>query len=147
MATDWWPTQEGRISDGFTIKCIAEASTTEGSACKFGTSTSGQITVQDAAALGDGFGVMLRAAGAAGEAIPVVILGLVKMTTSSDAAWPAHGQMVLNSTTIYVVEADDVDCTAGTLFGAGGASYLLGMAMQTATATADEIIICVGRTL
>ena len=148
MATDWWPSQEGRVSDGFTINIIAEGATTEASACKFGTSTSGQMTVTDAAGLGDGWGVMLRAAGAAGEAIPVVILGNVKMTVSNGTDQPVQGEIVMNSTTIYCTDVGSVGTfTSANLVGSSGSSYLLGMAMQTATATGDEIVICVGRTL
>jgi len=148
MATDWWPTQEGRIVDGLTLNCIAEDSAiVEGSAVCFGTSTSGQITVDGASGLGDGWGVALKASAAAGDPVPILVFGLYKMTTSNGSGNPVQGEFVMNSTTIYVTSTEDCGFTYDTLaaMDVGGASYLLGMAMQTATATGDEIIIFVGK--
>lgn len=146
MATDWYPSQEGRIVDGLTINCIAEDAIVEGSAVLWGTSTAGQITVGPATALGDGFGVAVKAAAAAGDPVPVMVLGVYKMTHSDGSAFPEQGEICMNSTTIYVCSVEDIGVTATSLKMYAGNSYILGMYLQTTTATSDEVLILVGRT-
>jgi hypothetical protein len=146
MATDWWPEQNGRITDGLTIMCNAEAAITEGSAVAFGTSTGSQIRVQNAAGLGDGWGVALRAATSAGDGVPVVVYGLYKMTQGNGGVNTTQGDFVMNSTTIYFTDV----AGAGTFVNTNlkvlkGTSYILGMAMQTTTANSDKCVIFIGK--
>ena len=138
MTTDWYPTQEGRIVDGLTITAIAGGSIVEGSAVKFGTSASGQITVQAASAVGDGFAVAVKAA-STGEPVPVLVFGLYKMTMGG--ADVTQGSHLLNSGTIYAVFG-----TVASTRAMGGSSFILGMAMQSATADGDEALVLIGRT-
>jgi len=143
---DWWPSQEGRIADGLTLNCIAEGVIVEGSAVKFGTSTSGQITVAAAAALGDGWGIAIRATAAAGDPVPVLAYGLYKMTRSDTGA-STQGKYVVNSTTIYYAVPSAVTSATLPLYViGGGSSYILGMIMQTDVTTADEAVIFIGKT-
>lgn len=147
MATDWWPSQEGRIADGLTLNCIAEGAIVEGSAVKFGTSTSGQITVAAGAALGDSWGVAVKAAAAAGDPVPILVYGLYKMTVDNGTGQPVQGEFVMNSLTTTVTSTEDCGFTASTsaAMTTTGGSYLLGMAMQSATADADELVIFIGK--
>lgn len=148
MATDWWPSQEGRIVDGLTLNCIAEDNAiVEGQAVCFGTDTAGQITVDGATGLGDGWGVALKASAAAGDPLPVLVFGLYKMTASNGTDQPDKGEFVMNSSTIYVVDVGQVGTyTSANLKAYGGSSYILGMCMIGMTANADESIIFIGRT-
>jgi predicted RecA/RadA family phage recombinase len=146
MATDWWPSQEGRIVEGLTINCIAEGAITEGHAVKWGTSTSGQITVAVAVALGDGFGVALKAAGAAGDAVPVMILGIFKCTIDNGNVFGTQGEFVMNSGGGGITDTDGAGTyTAESCVKFGGSSYVLGMLLQTATADADEVAVLIGK--
>ena len=138
MTTDWYPTQEGRIADGLTITAIAGGAIVEGSAVKFGTSASGQITVTAAAAIGDGFAVAIKAASTS-EPVAVLVFGLYKMTIGG--ADCTQGSLVLNSGTIYAVFG-----TVASTRAMGGASFMLGMAMQSTTADGDEAIVFIGKT-
>lgn len=138
MATDWYPSQEGRIADGLTITAIAGGSIVEGSAVKFGTSASGQITVQAASAVGDGFAVAIRAA-STGDPVGILVFGLYKMTMGGTDV--TQGSIVLNSGTIYAVYGTIASSRAW-----GGSSFLLGMAMQSATADGDEALVLIGKT-
>ena len=140
-AVDWWPEQDGRITDGLTIMCNAEGATTEGAACKFGTSTASQIRVQDAAAVGDGFGIMLKAAASAGEGVPVLVYGLHKMTISGTFT---QGAVVMNTATPTIAIAAGLTAIT-TLTTFGGNSRILGTAMQTAVTTADKCVIFIGK--
>jgi hypothetical protein len=146
MATDWWPSQEGRLVDGVTLNCIAEdGSIVEGQAVCCGTDTAGQFTVDGASGLGDGWGVALKASAAAGDPLPVLTYGVYKMTVSNGTAQPGKGEMVMNSSTIYVTSVNDCGETYDTLYAFAGASYILGMVLIGATATGDEIPILVGK--
>ena len=146
MATDWWPEQNGRLTDGLTIMCNAEAGGTEGSTCKFGTSTASQIRVADSSAFGDGWGIQLKATSAAGDAVPVLVYGLFKSTYSGATTQVTQGGFVMNSitTSTSVIGTFGANSLANLkLF--GGGSYVLGMAMQTVTATADKYVLFVGK--
>ncbi len=143
---DWWPTQTGRIVDGLTIPCIAEGAILEGSAVKYGTSTSGQITVAAAAALGAGFGVAIRYAAATGDPVPVMVHGLYKMIRSNTTTAITQGHFVMNSTTVYVTDVAGAGTyTVANLLMVKGTSYILGLAMQSAATTLDSIVILIGR--
>jgi hypothetical protein len=143
MTTDWYPTQEGRLVDGLTISAIAGGAIVEGSAVKFGTSASGQITVQAASAIGDGFAVSIKAA-STGDPVGVLVFGLYKMTIGGTDL--TQGSFVINSGTIYAVYAAITSANYFSLVKFGGASHMLGQAMQSATADGDEAIVFVGKT-
>jgi hypothetical protein len=140
MATDWWPTQEGRLAEGLTISAIAGATITENTFMKFGTSASGQITVSPATAVGDGWGVALKGV-ASGEPVPVMVLGLTKVSVGEAIT---QGNILVNSGPTYAMFGGIAsNTTYAVMF--GGNSHMLGTAMQTSTASADEIAILVGR--
>jgi predicted RecA/RadA family phage recombinase len=148
MATDWWPTQEGRIVDGLTLNCIAEdGDIVEGQSVTWGTSTSGQITVDGSSGLGDGWGIALNASAAAGDAVAVLVYGLYKLTVSNATGQPAQGEFCMSSGGTYITSIQDCGFTVDTLVAtdAAGSSYLLGMAMQSATANSDDIVVFIGK--
>ena len=136
--TDHWPYQTGLIQDGFTCGfCYCTAGVTEGYAVKVGTHATGKVPVTVSAGVGDAIGIALKT-GSTGDTIPVVFLGIVRMDTSSNVT---IGQYVMGAsggaTVVYVGTGFS---TNGVLF--GGASYVLGRALQTAT-SGDEILIYV----
>ena len=141
-STDWWPEQSGRITDGLTIICNNEGTVTEGAAVKFGTSTASQIRVQNGAAVGDSWGVALKAASTVGEGVPICVFGLYKMPATTAIT---QGLYVMNTATPTIVATNTI--TAASLLAA--TSYILGMAMQTSTASSgtDNIVVFIGRGL
>ena len=143
MATDWWPSQEGRIADGLTINCIAGTAVAEGDAVKFGTSTLSQITVVPGTEHGDSWGIAIRAA-AAGMPVPVLVYGLYKCIMST-VANGEQGQACANYANNAVTSCEDLGLLEATAIPFGGVSIVLGMLMQTATAAADEILVLVGK--
>jgi len=148
MATDWWPEQESRICDGLTLTCNAEGTITEGDVVKHGTSTASQIRVTPGTGLGDGWGVALKTTTTAGEPVPVIVFGLQKMTSTNGAVVTTQGYFVMNSNKGAVCSTAGVSTYSGTQLQAmktTAGSYLLGMAMQTTTATGDEFIVFVGK--
>ena len=123
----------------------------ECSCVKPGTTTAGRISCAQSTVLGDAWGVALKYATAgAPERIPVMLHGIVKMTTGgSSATTVTAGKGVMNSITTTVHATADV----GTYTDANnamfiGASHTLGMALHTAGAIAgDEVLIHVGHSL
>jgi len=144
MATDWYPSQEGRIADGLTINCVAETAVAEGDCVKFGTSTSGQITVVPATAHGDAFGIGIRAA-AAGLPVPVLVYGLYKCINSTVSATPLQGHACMNYANAAVSDVDDLAVVEAVSIAFSGDCIILGMLMQTGTAAADELLVLVGK--
>jgi len=145
MATDYWPDQDGRISDGFTIGyCYADSTDiTAGGYVKVGSPASGRVAVTVAAAVGDAIGVILKAPVVEGEHIPVLFYGVMKLTQSSVGDTTTVGEFVMNSANSGFVHMA-VPLWSGLVLG-GGASYILGMALQTTTANGDEILVLVGK--
>jgi hypothetical protein len=142
MATDWWPTQEGRIAEGLTVIGIAGSTITESQLLKFGTSASGQITVIPATALGDAWGIAVKAA-STGDPLPVITFGLYKCNIGSTEL--LQGSLVMNSGATYVILGGlSTNSTNSVLL--GGASHILGMMTQSATAATDEAVVLIGRT-
>jgi len=151
MATDWWPDQDGRIVDGCTVGfCYADStSITANQAVKVGTSASGRLAVTVAAACGDGIGIALKAPVAVGDPVPVLFYGLMKLTACYGGAAATTGKIsigsfVMNSAVAGVCGGSMAETTLQSL--ACGASYILGLALQSATATSDEILVLVGKT-
>lgn len=149
MATDWYPSEENVIMEDscYIVPMRPDGAINEMSAVKFGTSTSGRISVAAAAAVADGWGIALRAATAANTParIPVLLYGICKQTQSGTGSTITQGNFVMNSAASGVVKMGNGVSTNGVLF--AGSSYVLGMAMQTTTANGDEILVCVGKCL
>jgi len=145
MATDWWPEQSGRLTDGLTIMCtVGASSVTEGGAVTFGVSALSTITVIGAASQGDGWGVAMKTESTAGVAVPVVVYGLYKMTTSNGTSTVVtQGSFVMNSVATGISVMGSTATTNLKTF--NGTSYILGMAMQSSTANGDSIVVFIGK--
>jgi hypothetical protein len=143
MATDYWPDEEGYIVEGLTIGfCYADAAIGEMDAVQVTGTTAGRVRVATSAATGDSQGVALKAAGAAGAYIPVAFTGVVKMTAACSIS---VGDLVAGAITgDSVIEFDD---ESDNLTGLGGSAWLLGMALQAAATTGDEILVLLGRSV
>ncbi len=144
--TDHWPQLPTGVplTTGYEIGfCYCTAGVTEGYAVTKGTHASGKIPVTVSGAIGDGIGVVLKT-GSAGDYVPVLFYGAIKLDTSSAIT---IGRFVVNASggaTVAQISTVGSDISA-TLVVFGGASYVLGMAMQTA-ASGDEIVVLVGKT-
>jgi len=147
MATDWYPSEEGAIFEdaAFILPCYPDAAITEMSSVKPGTSAAGRVSVAASTAMGDGIGVALRAATdtAVPERIPVLFYGGIKTTRSNGSTNITSGNFVMNSITTTVTDVGTM--AIASLDGFGGASHILGMALQTTTADSDEILVLVGK--
>jgi len=146
--TDLYPDEEGYISDGHVVGFCKVQAAVEIHEVVYvhGTAVSGAISVAPAAADGDGFAVTLKA-GAAGDYIPVCFRGVVKMyagdtITAMDMLQnDAVGTYVLpipDTTSDEFVEWRGLNWT--------GTRQRLGVALQAASTTGDEILVLVGRT-
>lgn len=155
MATDYWPEGDGLISEGYSIGFFYADSTsiTAGQGVIPGSSAASRCAVTVSAGIGDGFGVALKTPVAVGDIIPVLILGVYKFlagTNGTAASIPTIGKGVMNS---HVAGYGHVcrPCVASnpsllnTLACFAGASYILGIALQSATVEGDEILVLVGR--
>jgi len=141
MAVDKWPDEEGYIMEG---ECVgfaeAGAATTEGRGVKFGTAATGKVVVTVAAAIGDSFGVACKAVDS-GKKLPVAVGGIYKMVSTGTFA---VGEFVMGGA---AGRAQIGDATANTsnlqIFKAAGSagSYVLGLALQTATTEGDEVLV------
>ena len=139
--TDHWSKQTGLIVPGFEIGfCTATAGVTEGYGVKVGTHVTQTVPVTLSAGIGDSVGVVLKTA-SAGDQVPVCFYGLMRMDTAGGVT---IGKFVIGSSGgATVVQA----AGASTYYVAfGGASYILGLAMQTAT-SGDEILVLIGKCL
>jgi len=145
--TDYWPDEEGLIVAGLDIGfATATAAVAEGAPCKVGTSAASVVAVTTGAALGDGVAVALKAI-AAGAIGPICLTGVMKMTSAQTAAIN-NGEFVMSSAEGGVVH-QTVEW-GGTTTGLklfGGASYILGMALQSSAVKGDEILVWIGKTL
>jgi hypothetical protein len=122
--TDYWPSEEGAIVEGgLVLNCYADGAVSEGSCVKWGTAGANKLPVAATAAFGDSCGVALKAAGAAGDIIPVCFHGLVKMMLGETLA---IGDAVIAAGAtgkVYGIEA----ATSSQLESVAGATvYILG---------------------
>ena len=148
--TDLYPEEEGFISNGSVIGyCKADAAIALHSCVALGsTATSGAILVVAGSADGDSVGVALKAAGAAGDFIPVCFYGVVKMV---GGAAINEGDVLKNdASATYVLQIDTLTHDQFTLWrGVVGAStgtaWRLGTALQGFAASGDEGLVLVGR--
>jgi len=139
LAVDYWPDEEGSIVDGFICGfCYADGAIGEGRIVTWGTSAVGRIAVIASSAVGDGVGVALKDAGAAGAIIPVAFSGIVKMTTEET--------VVIGN---YIVSQDSVSVSAERTVASwtlnGGTHQILGCTMQAgADDNGDELLCLLG---
>jgi len=136
--TDHWTYQTGLIQDGFTCGfCYCTAGVTEGYAVKVGTHATGKVPVTVSAGVGDAIGITMKT-GSAGDYVPVVFQGIYRMDTAGNITIGHYAMGSSGGAT--VIDVGTGFSTNGVLF--GGASYVLGRALQTAT-SGDEILIYV----
>ncbi len=151
MSTDLYPQEEGAIFDScsYIIPAYPDGTISEMSAVQEGTTVAGRISVAVSSALGDGFGIALKAATGAGapSRIPIILFGIVKVSlTASHTA--LCGALVMNNTTTTYSTGASLGTLKWSNF-AAGASHIMGITLQAgggpAAARSDEILICVGR--
>lgn len=147
MTTDNWPDEEGYIVEGTVIGFAESGSAiTEGRAVAFGTAASGKVVVTAASAIGDSFGVALKAATASGQKIPVAVGGLMKMTSSATIT---VGFYVMNSTDGHVTRCLCPWTNAGAvlqIFTGGVGSHILGLCLQDGSTAGNEVLVLLGKT-
>ena len=148
--TDFWPEKDGLVADGFTVGfCYADHTTiTANYPVTYGTHAASRLAVDVCAAIGDGIGVALKTPVAVGDMIPVCFYGIVKMvvgTTGVGAYIPAIGKYVHSDANLGVINAQGGSTNTSTYKLFGGASYVLGIALQTPVAAADEFLVLVGK--
>lgn len=146
--TDFYPQEEGAIFDAYSyiIPCYPDGAISEMSSVKLGTTVAGRISVAASAAIGDGVGIALRAASGAGAPtrIPILFQGVAKVTFTPAVA---AGEFCMNlaAPTTFTAGADNTSTVATMVWG-GGASYMMGMVLQSTGGAADEALILVGKT-
>jgi hypothetical protein len=147
---DLWSTETGAVFDACSIiiPMTATAAITEGYPVHFAVSTTAQVDktiyVTMIAAPCDSYFVATRAALAAGDVIGVLTYGPYKMSTSGIRI--AAGSFVAASQTNCVGECWQLGFGPSTFPAYGTqASYILGMAMQTAVTARDSILVLVGK--
>ena len=142
---DYWPQEEGCVfdADAYILPCRPDDAILEMSAVKVGTTVAGRISVLPSAAKGDGIGIALKAATAAGapSRIPVLFRGIAKVIADAQAA-TAGVFAVNNITTEFRDAATNV---VGNLVLFTGASYIMGMWLQSGAAGSD-VLLLVGKT-
>jgi hypothetical protein len=149
--TDYYPQEEGAIFDAnsYILPCRPDGEITELSSVKMGTTVAGRISVLVSAAFGDGVGIALKASSGAGvpSRIPIIFYGVVKVTAGQDGTVVTSGTFVMNSITTSFAAGDGVGTVAyDNLVVGGGASYIMGLALQTTAAGTDEFLMLVGKT-
>lgn len=146
--TDHWPQLPTGVplTGGYEIGfCYCTAGVTEGYAVKVGTHATGKVPVTVSAGVGDGIGIVLKTE-TAGNYAPVLFYGAIKLDTSSNVT---IGDIVMGASGgATVMKPTFITTSPATLLlkAFGSNSYLLGMAMQTAT-SGDEIVVLVGKVL
>ena len=151
VIVDNWETQEGYISQGQVIGfCELGVAIVAGEPVAFGTGAQNKIVMTLYADPGDSVGVALKG-GAAGDKVPVVFYGVVKMVGYSTCT---VGGAVINSgtagtTVTYgnVTPLTAANTEAGMDLAAvngTGTAHILGMCLQAGTTLGDELLILVG---
>jgi hypothetical protein len=147
--TDYWPQEEGAIFDAesYILPCRPDDTISELSSVKVGTTVAGRISVTVSAALGDGIAIALKAATSAGvpTRIPCIFYGVCKVTYGQSGTAVTMGSFVMNSITTTFLTNDCGGFTTSDMKVFGGASYVMGMALQACAAGTDEGIILVGK--
>lgn len=152
VITDNWDTQEGYISQGNVIGFVTlGVAVVAGEPLAWGTATANKVVMTLYSNPADSCAVALKG-GAAGDQIPAVFYGVVKMAAYSVCT---VGGAVINSgtagttvtygniTPLTAVETTEAGCFLVSNNGTGTA-YVLGMALQDASVVGDEILVLVG---
>lgn len=146
---DFYPDEEGHISDGLVIGfCQAVDAVELHEAVALGiTTVTGAVSILAAAADGDAVGVTLKAGGI-GAMVPVCFYGVMKLLAGSAIT---AGQIVQNdSLGTYILDIKDAKTGCDdwwiTLSGISGTGtvFRLGMALQKAAASGDDFLVLVG---
>jgi hypothetical protein len=163
ILTDYWDGEEGAIFDAnsYIIPCTATAAISEGQAVKMAPalptgSTSRTLSVTGVILLGDGWGLATRAASAINDVVPIMCYGVYKMRYSGAVATSSlqAGSIVMSSyaSDCGTLCTSTVDAALGAGLGGlaslrtfNGSSYIIGMALQSAVAPRDEVLILVGK--
>ena len=153
MAVDLYPDEEGHISDGLIIGYARCQATIVQNQAVFlhATAVSGVVSVAPCAADSDSCAVALKA-GSAGDRIPVVFYGVVKMYGGSTIT---AGDVVCNDASgIFVGTLPDYDYELSPTYLAyyvglktGATNYRLGLALQNANGatTGGELLVLIGK--
>jgi len=154
MSTDVYPQEEGAIFDAnsYILPCYPDDTISEVSGVKMGTTVSGRISVAAGTVLGDSVGIALKAATGTGAPtrIPVLFYGVCKLSIKATET-VTSGTMCMNSATptLFTFAASLGTNNFDTTCAGGGASYIMGMALQggggPAAARSDEILVLVGK--
>ena len=154
MATvDQWETQEGYICQGNVIGFVElGAPAVAGEALQWGTPAANKVVMIKKSEAADSCAVSLKG-GTTGDKIPAVFYGVVKMCAYSTIT---VGDPVINSKTegatvtygnVTPLTAEGTTCNHGYYLkhnNGTGTAYILGMALQAATTTGNELLILVG---
>lgn len=143
MAIDYWPEQDGIIVKGMICSfCRADAAIPAGRIVAWGAGSGVSIvSVKSSAAIGDGCGVALKAAGAAGDIIPVVFSGIIKLVTDETLS---IGNLVTNLSSLYIAGVGASN-TLAINSDAAATGTILGCVMQAGAADdGDEVLVMLG---
>lgn len=149
--TDYWPDQEGRISDGFTMGfCYAEDVTmVANNWVKVGTSaTAGRVGVAVTSLKGDcNLGMVLKTPVTIGDMVPVMTYGVAKaQCLSHGGVTGCHaGSFCCNSGAGYITETLFTTLLWMPITGTTAASSMLGLILQTGAANKDEVLVLLGK--
>ena len=150
--TDYWPDQEGRISDGYTCGFFRAGDITmvANNWVKTTASAAGYIGCVVTTTKGDcNLGMVLKTPVAVGDRVPVVTYGIVKSQCYSAGAITGvtAGSFCCNSGASHYTQ-EILQFTAGATAVAavaGGLSFCLGLILQTLAADGDEGLILIGK--
>ena len=153
MATDYYPQEEGAIFDynSYIIPCYPDGAIGEMQSVKVGTTVAGRISVLASAASGDGIGVALREATAAGvpSRIPILFRGIAKLKSGATAGhYLFLKSYVYNFSTGTTYYCYNTTTWANLKAAGAGGSYVLGLCLQGVTAASgsgDECLVLVGK--
>lgn len=136
--TDNWSKQEGVIHKGLVIaNAYADGVVAANSFVTFGTSAADRIAVTASAAVGDSICIALKAAAAAGDIIPVMFSGVVKVLVNETLS---IGELVINESTTEIVGIG----ASTTLMINSATQYIAGTVLQASAADGDEILMLLG---
>ena len=121
------------------MNCYADGAITEGYPVKWGTSGASKLPVAASAAFGDGVGIALKTAGAAGDIIPVCFHGLVKMTLGETLA---IGDAVVAGGTTGLIVGIEAASSSMLESVAGGTCWILGYLFCGGN-TGDEVPVLI----
>jgi hypothetical protein len=141
MAVDKWTYQEGVITKGLVCGfATAGSAIVEGDFVKCGTSANNQVVVipatNAAGTIGDGWGYAVKAAGT-GESLPVVITGIVKVTSNETLL---IGELVLSESATDVAGIG----TSVSMYFNGGTQHILGTILQATETPGTECLMILG---